>query len=139
MNLVIDASVAAKWLLTEADTDKATALFRGWTAKRYELLAPEILPVELGSTLGKRVMRGLLPLGEAIRLLNEFNDLGVPLHPIAELADAAFALALRFRHSVYDGLYLALAQKSGADFVTADEKLFRQARPGSTVLLRDWK
>lgn len=139
MNIVLDASVAAKWLLAEADSDKAAALFQAWTAKRIGLLAPEILPVEVGSTLWKRVMRGLLPAGEAIRLQHEFTDLGIPLRPVGELVDAAFDLALRFRHSVYDGLYLALALETGADFVTADEKLFNLTRSGSTRLLRHWE
>jgi predicted nucleic acid-binding protein len=139
MNLVLDASVAAKWLLAEADSDKAAALFQAWTAKRIGLLAPEILPAEVSSALWKRVIRGLLPAVEALRLQNEFNDLGIPLHPIGELVNAAFDLALRFRHSVYDGLYLALARQTGADLVTADEKLFKLASPGSTRLLRDWK
>jgi len=84
-------------------------------------------------------MRGLLPVAEAMRLQHEFGNLGIPLHPVGELADAAFESALRFRHSVYDGLYLALARKTGADFITADEKLFNLASPGSALLLRNWK
>lgn len=139
MNIVVDASVAAKWLLAEADSDKATALFQAWTANRIGLLAPEILPAEVCNALWKRVMRGLLPVGEALRLQSELNGLGIPLHPIGELVDAAFDLSLRFRHSVYDGLYLALARETGADFVTADEKLFKLTSPGSTLLLREWK
>jgi predicted nucleic acid-binding protein len=138
-NLIVDASVAAKWLLAEADSDKAAAIFQAWTAQRIGLLAPEILPVEVSNALWKRVMRGLLPAGEAIRLQSQINDLGIPLHPIGELVDVAFDLALRFRHSVYDGLYLALALETGAEFVTADEKLFKLTIPGGTRLLRDWK
>jgi len=139
MNVVLDASVAAKWLLAEEDSDKADGLFQAWTVGRIELLAPEILPAEVSSALWKRVMRGFLPPSEALRLQNEFGDLRIPLHPIAGLVDAAFHLALRFRHSVYDGLYLALARQAAADLVTADEKLFKLASPGSTRLLRDWK
>ena len=139
MNIVLDASVAAKWLLVEEDSDKAEALFRAWTAKRIGLLAPEILPAEVASALWKRVMRGLLPSGEALKLQREFSDLGLPLHPLGELVDATLGLASQFRHSVYDGLYLALARETGADFVTADERLYNLARPGSTRLLRDWE
>jgi hypothetical protein len=40
MNIVLDARVAAKWLLVEVDSDKADALFRAGTAKRIGLLAP---------------------------------------------------------------------------------------------------
>lgn len=61
MNIVLDASVAAKWVLVEADTDKARAIFDAFTARRIGLLAPQILPAEVASTLLKRVMRGLLP------------------------------------------------------------------------------
>jgi predicted nucleic acid-binding protein len=139
MNIVLDASVAAKWLLVEVDSDKAEALFRAWTAKRIGLLAPEILPAEVASALWKRVMRGLLPSAEALRLHGEFSDLRIPLYPIGELVDAALRLALRFRHTVYDGLYLALARETGADFVTADERLFNLASPRSARLLRDWQ
>ncbi len=138
-SLIVDASVAAKWLLAEADSDKAAALFQAWTAERIGLLAPEILPAEVCSALWKRVMRGFLPAGEAVRLQSQFNNLGIPLRPIGELVAVAFDLALRFRHSVYDGLYLALARETGAEFVTADEKLFRLASPGSARLLREWK
>ena len=84
MNIVVDASVAAKWLLVEEDSDKAEALFRAWTAKRIGLLAPEILPAEVASALWKRVMRGLLPAAEALKLQREFNDLAIPLHPRRE-------------------------------------------------------
>ena len=139
MKLVVDASVAAKWLLAETDSEKAQALFRGWTAKRVTLLAPELLPAEIASALWKRVMRGFLPGPEALKLQREFNDLKIPLHPIEGLVDAAFDLALRFRCSVYDGLYLALASATDADLVTADEKLFGLAAAGSTLLLREWQ
>jgi predicted nucleic acid-binding protein len=139
MNIVLDASVAAKWLLVEVDSDKADALSRAWTAKRVGLLAPEILPAEVASALWKRVMRGLVPSGEAIRLQREFSDLAIPLYPVKELVDLALQLALQFRHSVYDGLYLALARQTGADFVTADARLVSLASPGTARLLRDWR
>ena len=139
MNIVLDASVAAKWLLVEVDSDKADALFRAWTNKRVGLLAPEILPAEVASALWKRVIRGLIPREEAIRLHRKLSDLEIPLHPVRRLVDSAFHLALQFRHSVYDGLYLALARETGADFVTADVRLFNLASPGRARLLRDWR
>jgi predicted nucleic acid-binding protein len=51
MKVVVDASVAAKWLLLEPDSEKAQALFRAWTAKRITLLAPQILPAEIAGAL----------------------------------------------------------------------------------------
>lgn len=140
MNIVLDASVAAKWVLVEEDTDKARAIFDAFTARRIALLAPQILPAEVASTLWKRVMRGLLPPDAATRLQTQFDSVMVPLSPIDDLVGTALGLAIRYRHSVYDGLYLALAQRAEADFVTADERLFRvagQAYPNMR-LLRQW-
>lgn len=100
MNLVLDASVAAKWVLVEEDTDKARAIFDAFTARRIALLAPQILPAEVASTLWKRVMRGLLPPDAATRLQTQFDSVMVPLSPIDDLVGTALGLAIRYRHSV---------------------------------------
>jgi predicted nucleic acid-binding protein len=49
------------------------------------------------------------------------------VHPLTAsntLGPAALSLAISERRTVYDMLYVALAQQNGCSFVTADEKLF---------------
>ena len=43
--VVVDASVAFKWLVEEENTDKATALIRLWNEKGTQLAAPRLMPL----------------------------------------------------------------------------------------------
>ena len=61
MSVIVDASVAAKWLLSEPDSERALALLGEWSEGRLDGLAPAILPAEVASTLWKRAIRGLIP------------------------------------------------------------------------------
>lgn len=140
MSVVVDASVAAKWLVPENDSDKAEKLLLRWQRKTIELTAPRMILAEIANTLAKKVMRGFLPAGRAVGLYADFNQFKLPLAPIEDLVAPALELALEFRCSVYDGLYIALAVETGWDFVTADERLYNLLRPGfpQIRLLRDW-
>lgn len=140
MNLVIDASVAAKWVFTEPDTERAHALWRDAERQGFELVAPEILPAEVANVIWKRVVRGQLDPTEAHTVFGEFKRMCPALIRLASLVDAALALSLQFRRSVYDSLYLALASERSCDLVTADEKLFRSLSPSvpSVRLLHNW-
>ncbi|MGH9325309.1 MAG: type II toxin-antitoxin system VapC family toxin [Terriglobia bacterium] len=141
MNLVIDASVAAKWILVEEGTSAAKAVLQECKAGRWTPLAPEILPAEIAAVLWKRVIRGLLEARQATFLYARFEELRPILVPLAGLVGPALQLALRYRHSLYDGLYVALSHQMNCRLVTADEELHRRFRPDQhdIMLLRDWR
>jgi predicted nucleic acid-binding protein len=140
MNLVIDASVALKWLLSESDSEKAEALLEACRRGAIVPMAPEILTVEVGNILWKRVMRGFLDVERAESLYAEFERIRPVLTPVVNLAGRALMLALKHRHSVYDCLYVALAFESRCELVTADEGLFTAFTPfhPRVRLLREW-
>ncbi len=140
MSLIVDASVAAKWLVSEPDSDRAQALLMDWRAARLDLLAPEIILAEIGNMLCKRVLRDRMPTAAAVELYGKFNLLHLPIVPINQFVPQALELAVQNASSVYDCLYLALALNTGSTLLTADEKLYRALR-GNFVqvrLLRDW-
>ena len=56
MRIVVDASVAAKWLLPEADSAIAMRLLDA----PYELHAPRLLVSEVTSVLWRRALSGSL-------------------------------------------------------------------------------
>jgi predicted nucleic acid-binding protein len=140
MTVVIDASVVAKRLVAEPESDKARALFLRWAEGTLDLLAPDILAVEIASMLWKRAVRGLLPAETVLALYREFRELQVPMWPCECVADQAFRLALQYQHAVYDCLYVALAAEMGSELVTADERLWQTFHPVFADIrqLRDW-
>jgi len=80
--------------------------------------------VETASALWKRVMiRKELSADEAMLIYRDLLTLPVSLIASGTVAEAAFRVALRHSHSVYDALYCALAIERRCDFVTADEAL----------------
>jgi len=55
--VVVDASVAIKWLLEESGTRPAVRLL----AERRPLLAPDLMLIEAANALWKKVRRGEMP------------------------------------------------------------------------------
>ena len=53
--VVVDASLAVKWLVREVHSDKAYALARSWAQEEVYPMAPYLMPVEVANALYKRV------------------------------------------------------------------------------------
>ena len=125
MKYVLDASVALKWVLTEADSPKALSIRDDFRNQRHELLAPDIFPVEISHALTRAERRGLIKPPQAIRLLTDVLSTPLPLLPYLYLLPRAVAISSAMRCGVYDCLYVALAEREGCEFLTADDKLLK--------------
>jgi predicted nucleic acid-binding protein len=133
--LVVDASVAVKWVIFEtlSEAAKEAAL------DADELIAPSVLLVEAANAIGKRRRAGALSHDGAHLAWRELLD--TPLSLVAagvEMIEDAFELGLRLSHPVQDCLYLALALHRGGRVLTADRKFMRAAscsELGDRVLL----
>jgi predicted nucleic acid-binding protein len=125
MNLVVDASVAAKWLFVEPDTGKARAILDSAESGELQLLAPEILLAEIANSLWKRTERGDLDSDSALGLFEGFQKVEFRFCKVEELIGPALSIAFRHHHPVYDCLYVVLARRESCDLVTADERLYR--------------
>ncbi len=124
---MVDASVAVKWLLPEPFSDQADRILNGWKAGTFQLVAPELLHLEVAGVLWKRVQRGEMLEQEASNLLLRFR--ADPMRVISDklLAGRALTLALELRCAVYDASYLALATAVRGTLVTADRRLAETA------------
>jgi len=126
--VVVDASVAVKWLFTEEHSAKADALFRVQTSgsKPRGLVAPLLIRSEITNAIHKRVRRGEIELGPADHLLTRFLTFPVELVSLDAIFSSALALAAQYDlGATYDAQYLALALAIDAEFWTADVKLVR--------------
>lgn len=114
--MIIDASVAFKWLVHEPDSDAAIAWLDNDT-----LLAPALVHSEVGNALLKRIRSG------------ELSEEGAPanlqrLERILTLIDErpfmglALQMAISLGHSLYDCVYLATAEALDDELLTADRR-----------------
>ncbi len=129
--LVVDASVAIKWVIEEPGTAEALAL------RRYRLSAPDLLIPECANILWKKVRRQEISTDEASLAARLLEHADVELIPMRRLLEPATRLAIQLDHPAYDCVYLALAQSSGCSFVTADTKFCAKVRshvPADQVL-----
>lgn len=117
---VVDASVAAQWYFPEEHTDTAESLLE---IAKIELVAPDLLPVEIAVLLHERVRRGEIDPGTAERILEALGKAPVDLKPAGDLARQALTLMLREGLGLHDAFYLALAIQAGCPLVTADPRL----------------
>jgi len=125
----VDASVAAKWVLPEDDSELALELFSESLATDTTLIAPPHMPVEVVNAIGRRVARGLITQAEAEEILATFLGFAVDLAVPAGLYEEALKLAGRFeRPAVYDMHYVALAEIVGCELWTADQDLLNALR-----------
>ncbi|MBV9991903.1 MAG: type II toxin-antitoxin system VapC family toxin [Alphaproteobacteria bacterium] len=115
--IVVDASVAVKWVVQEPDSAAAEALrFAG------ELIAPENWLVEAANALWKYVVRRQLSAPQAEQRLLELRAAPVIASAIDPDIHSALQLAIDLNHPIYDCLYLALAIRLGTHVVTADRR-----------------
>jgi len=130
--LVIDASIAVKWVVEEEGTPEALAL-----RQRTKLIAPDLLVAECANILWKKAARGELSKEEAILAAKLLQGAEVELLPMRSLFETATSLAIELDHPAYDCIYLALAVENDCPFVTADERFLRKLGLGRRAALRN--
>jgi predicted nucleic acid-binding protein len=123
MKYVLDASVAIKWVLTEADSPKANALRDEFRKHIHELLGPDVFLSEIAHSLTRAERKGILVPGEAAGLVADVLSTPPDLHPVLPLVARAVDISSQMRVGFYDCLYVALAEREGCELITADDKL----------------
>jgi predicted nucleic acid-binding protein len=130
--LVIDASIAIKWVIDESGTPEALAL-----RDRGRLIAPDLLVAECANILWKKAQRRELSIDEALLAARLLQSAEIELLPSRALLDAATRIAIELNHPAYDCLYLALALENNCPFVTADSAFMRKLDHGGRGELRE--
>jgi len=117
---VVDTSVALKWFVEEEGSKKARKILEQYKSGSLEILAPEIIGLELANALFYGVSLKGKRLKEAIEL---FYSLGLSLVPLDRLfIQEAASLMEKVNIAIYDCLFIALAEKEKIPLVTADTR-----------------
>ena len=116
---VFDASVLVKLVVPESGSPAAVRAY----AMCDEQLAPGWALLECAHALWRKWTRQEYGPAEMRDAHAALRSIGLHLLDTDSLAADALDLALTYRHSVYDCLYLALAVAEDAALVTADGRL----------------
>lgn len=140
--VIVDASVFAKLIIEEDDTDHALAFFAYAKANSFYLRAPSLFLYE-ALALASPYKGGSIG---GYELLLDFLNAGFEL---VEISDRVVRRALEISNSghpksgfpsFYDASYHALALLDGGIFLTSDQRhVAKTSVFGSVVLLKDWR
>ncbi len=125
--VVVDASLALKWVLSEADSNTAITLLRRWNTDNMEVIAPALFTYEVTNILYRQVVTDKLTYNEVKKLLTKLFSIGISLNfeQHREISIRAMELSHRFGlPAAYDAHYLALAEQEKCEYWTADTRLW---------------
>ncbi|TMJ11171.1 MAG: type II toxin-antitoxin system VapC family toxin [Alphaproteobacteria bacterium] len=127
--IVVDASLAAKWVLWEADSAEA---FDFLTRHQNELAAPELIFIEVAGAIVRRANEDKSLREAALRALDKWTvawtDHVIQHHRVTQRRiHSAAGLAIRLGHPLKDCVYLGLAMELKCPLVTCDAVFTRKA------------
>src|SRR5262245_20825821 len=129
--LVVDASVATKWHLTDEDhAAEALDILERFARGELTLVAPEQIRYEVPSAIAAATLGtgARLPVDLARLAIEKFLALGIETRRGDDLILAAYPLVHQHGIAFYDALYLALAQQLALPLVLADRRLHQRIR-----------
>jgi predicted nucleic acid-binding protein len=137
---VLDASVLVKWFLheKEADRDRALALRDMHIAGRTTIYIPRLALLEILNAI-RFNPKADDETGEAA--LEALQDLNLEIKPgDVDVLRKTNAIAWAYKITIYDALYVALAEQVGYPLITADEKMINMLKAHSIVVpLREFQ
>jgi predicted nucleic acid-binding protein len=123
--ICVDASLVIPLVADPADT-AIENLWDGWIAAGRTITAPRLLYYEVANGLYRCIAPGTLTAEAVRQALAAVLALPIQINHDVELHNAAVAMAARFSlPAAYDAHYLALSERLGAEFWTADRRLVR--------------
>ena len=140
--VVVDTSIAVKWVVEEADSREAISLKASWLGHGLQASAPDLLTREFNSALFGKVRAGGMALSEAIDTLARWESLDIVIYDSNPFHRRALELAVFVHHDeIYDLYFLALAESLNCELWTADQRFHRRVNNSTltsrTRLLKD--
>jgi predicted nucleic acid-binding protein len=124
MAFVVDASVAAAWLLPHEVSDVAAAAYT--RLPEEEAVAPGLWWLEIRNIFLNNEQRGHINTAKSNQALDLLAGLPIRLDHRAE-GDVLMALARKHGLSAYDAAYLELALREALPLATLDDALAKAA------------
>lgn len=131
---VLDASVIVKWFLhhQEADRDKALALRDLHIAGRSKIHIPRLALLEVLNAIR---FNSKADEEDGAMALETLQDLHLEINSgDINILRKTNAIAWAYKITIYDALYVALAEQIGYPLITADEVMVKKLKGHSIVV-----
>jgi len=129
--VVVDASFALKWVISEDYTDVAEKLLDNWESEDRDIIAPHLFAYEVTNILYRKIRakERKITYDEAYSGIERLFSIGVLFRFSEEMSKDAMKLADKYQlPATYDAHYLALASHENCEFWTADARLWRAVK-----------
>jgi len=120
MDILIDASALMPVLINEPEKSHIIHLTRN-----CNLLAPSLLPYEIGNALTRLKKRRILDNKEIITAYNDFKK--IPLRLLHPDIENALLIACKYVIYAYDAYYLEIAMRLNLPLLTLDRRMKKVA------------
>ncbi len=130
--MVVDTSIALKWILVEPDSQVAEDLLSQWAAYGMMVMAPSLMVYEVANALYQNVRQGVITVPQTQPALDGLYRAGIVLDCGGD-ANLGFR-AIELAHQTglgpaYDTQFLALAEREDCEYWTADRRFWTTMRP----------
>lgn len=124
MNVVLDASVVAKWFFEEEQTKIAINLLEQHKTEKLKINEPMLLFFEIGNISINKLRENSNSQTDYNQNLSDLIKTQINfIEPNETTLQLTFKLAQKYKITFYDATYVALAQTLDCQFITADKKL----------------
>ncbi|GAC1616118.1 MAG: type II toxin-antitoxin system VapC family toxin [Ktedonobacteraceae bacterium] len=129
--VVVDSSIAIKWVLEEPNSAIALELLDEWIDNEKVIVAPALLAYEITNIIHKNVRGGEITVERAREILTGFFEMEITFDTSQSHSKAHRALELAHRFGLsatYDAYFLALAECEECELWTADKRLWNAVK-----------
>ncbi|WP_445664573.1 type II toxin-antitoxin system VapC family toxin [Fodinibius sp. AD559] len=127
MSLVIDCSVAAKWLFLEEGSSKAESILKELSF----FFVPDLFVVEIDTVISKKVRQREISSEEAFQKIVERKKLPYQTLNYTDISKLALEISVSLPLTLYDATYIATAIEKHAVVYTADQRLVNSVSKSS--------